>query len=75
MYKYNTQIEYMKLMGALESASITKSQKRGALRAINLIKDIRYRKLKGSMCAYGRSQICYIPKEDTSSPTIYLEEL
>ena len=38
MYKYNTQIEYMKVMRELELDSIKKSQKRGALRAINLIK-------------------------------------
>ena len=62
-------------MRTMEPDSVTKSQKMGALRAINPIKEIRYGKLKGSICAYGRSQSCYIPKEYTSHSTIYLEEL
>ena len=45
MYKYNTQIEYMKVMRELDLDSITKSQKRGALKAINLIKN-KVRKTK-----------------------------
>ena len=32
-------------------------------------------KLKGRTCERGRPQRCYIPKEDASSSTIYLEAL
>ena len=74
MYKEYTQMEYMKLMGALNPDSITISQKKGALRAIKLIKGKRIGKIKGRTCADGRPQICYITKEDASSPTISMED-
>ena len=73
MYNEYTQLEDMKLMGALNPESLTISKNKGALRAINLIKEKWIRKLKGRKCAYGRPQRCYITKEDASSPTIYLE--
>ena len=38
-FKEYTQLEYMKVMGELEPGSLKKSQKRGALSAINLIKE------------------------------------
>ena len=38
MYKKYTQLEYMKVIGALNSDSLTRSHKKGALRSINLIK-------------------------------------
>ena len=47
IYKEYTQLEYMKVMGALNPDSLTISQKKGALRAINLIKEKRSGKLKG----------------------------
>ena len=46
-----------------------------ALCAINLIKEKRCRKLKGSTREDGRPQRCYTTKEDVSSPTIYLEDI
>ena len=49
IYKEYTQLEYMKVMGALNPYSLTISQKKGALRAINLIKEKRSGKLKGRM--------------------------
>ena len=63
----------MKVMGSLNPDSRTISQKKGALSAINLIKEKRSGKLKGRTCANVRPQRCYITKEDASSPTIYLE--
>ena len=38
MYKEYTKLEYMKVMGSMNPDIITRSQKKGALRAINLIK-------------------------------------
>ena len=38
IYKEYTQLEYMKVMGALNPDSLTISQKKGSLRAIKLIK-------------------------------------
>ena len=64
----------MEVMGALKHDILTRSQKKVALRAINLIKEKRSGKLKGRTCADGRPQICYITKEDASSPTISLED-
>ena len=39
MYKEYTQLEDMKVMGALNSDNLTRPQNKGALRAINLIKE------------------------------------
>ena len=49
IYKEYTQLEYMKVMGALNPDSFTISHKKGALRAIKLIKEKRSGKLKGRM--------------------------
>ena len=65
----------MKVMEAMEPNIFTISQKKGALWAINLIKEKQSRKIKGRTCADGRPQICYIPKEDAPSLTICLEDL
>ena len=65
----------MKIMRAMNPDSLTRSHNKGALRAINLIKEKRSRKLKGKTCADERPQRCYITKEDASSPTISLEAL
>ena len=73
IYKEYTQLEYMKVMGALNPDSFTISQKKGALRFINLIKEKRSRRLKGRTCTDERPQRYYTTKEDASSPTIYLE--
>ena len=47
MYKEYTKLEGMDVMGALDLNSLTRSQKKGALRAINLIEEKRSGKLKG----------------------------
>ena len=52
-YKEYTQLEDKKVMGVLKPESLTRSQKKGALRAINLIKEKRSGKLKGRTCADG----------------------
>ena len=46
MYKEYTHIEYMQVMRALEPKTPTKSEKREALQAINLIKEKNMRKTK-----------------------------
>ena len=63
----------MKVMRALEPDIIKISHNKGALRAINLIKEKRSGKLKGRTCVDGRPHRCYITKEDEYSPTISLE--
>ena len=64
----------MKVMGALKPDSLTISHKKGALRAINLIKEKQSRKLKMRTCADGRPQRWYTTKEDASLSTISLED-
>ena len=54
MYKEYKQVEDMKVIGALIPDSLTRSQKKRALNAINLIKEKRSIKIKWRMCAYGR---------------------
>ena len=52
IYKEYTELEDMKIVGALNLDSLKRSQNKGALRAINLIKEKRSGKLKGRTCAY-----------------------
>ena len=61
--------------GGTEPIQTHKSPKRGAICAINLIKEKICWKLKGRKCAYWRPQKCYTSKEDASSPTICLDSL
>ena len=56
----------MKVMGELKPDSLTRSQNKVALRAVNLIKEKLSVKLNGRTCADGRPQRCYITKEDAS---------
>ena len=52
----------MKVLGALDPDSLTISQKKVSLQAINLIKEKRGRKLEGRACTYGQPQSFYITK-------------
>ena len=62
MYREYTQLEYMKEMGELDPDRITISHKKGALRAIYIIKEKRSGKVKRRTCADGRPQRFYIIK-------------
>ena len=75
MCKEYTQLENMKVMGALKPDSLKISQKKGELRAINLVKEKRSRKLKGRTCTYGQPQRYFLNKGDASLPNISLEAL
>jgi hypothetical protein len=55
---------------ALVANNITKEQKRGALRAIDVIKEKRCGKIKGRTVADGRPQKALYTKDQTTSPTI-----
>ena len=76
MFKEYKQLDNMKVFGGrAKSSDLTTDNKRRALRAINLIKEQRCRKIKGRTCADGRPQRAYTPREEASSPTIALESL
>ena len=59
----------------LDASTLTASQKRESLRAVNLIKEKRSGKLKGRTCADGRSQRSKYTKEETTSPTVSTDAL
>ena len=75
MFKEYKQLDDMGVLGRIDPDSLSSEDKRGALRAINLIKEKRCGKIKGRTCADGRPQRAYTLREDASSPTIFLESL
>ena len=75
MFKEYKQLDNMEVLGKVDPTTLTQEDKRKALRAINLIKEKRCGKIKGRTCADGRPQRAYVPREEASSPTIYLESL
>ena len=56
-------------------SKLTKAQKKGALRAISMVKEKRCGKIKGRTVADGRAQRNLYSKEDTSSPTVSTDAL
>ena len=57
-------------MSARQGKSLTKTQKKAALKYLMFLKQKRCGKIKGRGCADGRKQRVYKTKEETSSPTI-----
>jgi hypothetical protein len=57
------------------AGKLTKAQKRGALRAISVIKEKRCGRIKGHTVADGRPQRALYTKEQTSSPTVLTDAL
>lgn len=64
------QLEDIDVYESLNPASLTRAQKKAALRALNLVKEKRNGKLKGRTCADGRSQRSLYDKSQTASPTV-----
>jgi hypothetical protein len=60
---------------AQDSTKLTVSEKKGALRAITVIKEKRCGKIKGRTVADGRPQRSMYTKEETSSPTVSTDAL
>jgi KUP system potassium uptake protein len=58
-----------------DASTLTKEQKRGALRAISVIKEKRCGRIKGRTVADGSVQRGLYPKEQTSSPTTSTDAL
>jgi len=69
------QLDSKNVFETLDASTLTASQKREALRAVNLIKEKRSGKLKGRTCADGRSQRSKYTKEETTSPTLSTDAL
>jgi len=69
------QLDSINVFEPLDASTLTASQKREALRAVNLIKEKRSRKLKGCTCADGRSHRSKYAKEETTSLTVSTDAL
>ena len=69
------QLHDLDVFRGIHRRDLTPEQHKRVLRLITVIKEKRCGKLKGRACADGRSQRSYIPKEDTTSPTVALESL
>ena len=61
MFKEFKQLVDLQVLGTLDPDKLTMSQKKNALRAINLIKVKRCGKVKGRTCADGSGQRKYVP--------------
>jgi hypothetical protein len=70
-----TQLEDLNVYEPLDPNKLTSEQKRGALRAINLIKEKRCGRLKGRTVADGRPQRNMYDKSKTASPTVATDSL
>jgi len=69
------QLYNMEVFSRINVDKLTMKQKRQALRSINLIKEKRCGKIKGSTCVDGSSQRAYVSREEATSPTVSLEGL
>ena len=56
-------------------STLTREEKRSALKYLMFLKQKRCGRVKGRGCADGRKQRIYKTKEETSSPTISIESL
>lgn len=69
------QLENLNVYELIDSASLSREQRMGALRAINLIKEKRDGQLKGRTVADGRPQRTLYEKSQTASPTVSTDAL
>jgi hypothetical protein len=70
LYQEFLQLHDQDVFDGKHAGELTKSQKRAALRAISVIKEKRYGKIKGHTVADGRPQKALYTKDKTSSPTV-----
>ncbi len=68
LLKEFAQLDNMNTFKPIKADSISKQERRKALRLINLIPSKRDGTLKGRTCASLRSTLCYITPEDVASP-------
>ena len=69
------QLIYRKVMHGKSPKSMSRSEKRAALRYLMFLKQKRCGRIKARGCADGRKQRIYKTKSETSSPTIHTESL
>ena len=69
------QLDYKGAYEPVHTTDLTESQRRGALRILNLIREKRDGRLKGRSIADGQPQCAFYTKEETSSPTVTPESV
>ena len=69
------QLLHRKVMEGRKANTLTKQQKKAALKCLMFLKEKRCGKIKGRGCADGRKQRPRKTKEETSAPTIMTEAL
>lgn len=69
------QLLYRKVMKGREPHTLTRDQRKAALKYLMFLKQKRCGRIKGRGCADGRKQRLYKSKEETSAPTISVEAL
>ena len=70
-----SQLDELDVFEPMYSKQLTKEQMAKALRSITVIKAKRCGRIKGKTVADGRPQRNYVPKEESSSPTVGTESL
>jgi hypothetical protein len=75
LFKEFAQLHDKNVFEAMDASSLTEKQKKQALRAINVIKEKRCRRIKGRTCADGRPQRSLYRKDETTSPTVSTDAL
>ncbi|KAG7373305.1 reverse transcriptase RNA-dependent DNA polymerase [Nitzschia inconspicua] len=75
LFRKFAQLDDKTVFEVLDSSTLTREQRRAALRAVNLIKEKRDGSIKGRSCADGRPQKALYSKEATTSPTISIDAL
>ncbi|KAG7372416.1 reverse transcriptase RNA-dependent DNA polymerase [Nitzschia inconspicua] len=75
LFREFAQLDDKTVFEVLDSRTLTREQRRAALRAVNLIKEKRDGSIKGRSCADGRPQKALYSKEATASPTISIDAL
>jgi hypothetical protein len=75
LLKEFSQLDDKSVFAAVDAGTLATKQKKGALRAINLIKEKLDGALKGRSCADGRPQRALYTKEQAASPTVSTDAL
>jgi hypothetical protein len=75
LMKEFAQLEDLNVYEAVNARLLTHEQRKGALRAINLIKEKRTGQIKGRTVADGRIQRSLYDKSETASPTVATDAL
>ena len=69
------QLVYRNVMRGVNQSDISREETKCALQYLMFLKEKRSGKIKGRGCADGRKQRLYKGKDETSSPTVFIESL